>query len=478
MQQKKERLSFEDCFAYLEENLFNLTSAKNQETFPLSPGRVGLEIEMLSTMPAKDGSPPFPKNSQESALIFQALKQLGNKFSWEIIEEKYESSPNALIMMKLKDGENLSFEPGGQVEFSSQPYICLDTADRRLREIQKLLDSVLNPLGAYLVQAGVNPWYSPEEIGLQTPKKRYLAMDKYFTSLPSSTGRRMMRQTCSIQVCLDFGYTEQSLVKRYLAAQVLGPIASAIFANSPFIDRQLSDCLSKRVEIWQGLDSKRTGFTDLESISRKMTRNACIETYLQYALACPVVFVTDLDYQVPSPSITMKEWMEKGFHGTYPGLQDFITHLTLLFPEVRPRGYMELRGIDCQARAWQIVPAAFYTGLLYDEKNLEFLMQNMKVLLAQLPQNMALAKHGLTSPQLGDHAKKMMGLAIEGLGRLPKNYCAKSINKVLTTFYHRFTEQSRTPAQEIIELNRKSGQAYPTINDYFALEDKWQSLTD
>ncbi len=477
MQQKKERLSFEDCFTYLEENVFSLTSPQTQEAFPHSPGRVGLEIEMLTTMTEKDGSIPFPKKTDENKFIFQALKQLGHKFSWEIIEEKHESSPDALIMMKIKDGENLSFEPGGQIEFSSQPYLCLDTADRRLRELQGLLDSVLNPIGAYLVQTGANPWYTAEEIGLQTPKKRYLAMDKYFSSLPASTGRRMMRQTCSIQVCLDFGYTEQNLVKRYLAAQILAPIASAIFANSPFIDRQLSKCLSKRVEIWQELDNKRTGFSDLESISRKMTRSSCIEAYLKYALACPVVFVEALDYLVPSPAITMQTWMEKGIQGVYPSLQDFIGHLTLLFPEVRPRGYMELRGIDCQARAWQIVPAAFYTGLLYDEKNLDFLIQNMKPLLEQLPQNMAIAKHGLTSAHLSVHAKKMMILAIEGLSRLPKNYCANSIGKVLTTFYHRFTERSRTPAQEIIELSNKSGQAYPSINNYFSLEEQWQSLT-
>ena len=136
--------------------------------------------------------------------------------------------------IKLDQDDNISFEPGGQLEFSSRPYHCLSEAISRTLYIQSLLDrELLDVGGVTLTQIGINPWHSVDDIGLQMKKPRYLAMNEFFSKI-SAFGPKMMRQTCTVQVNLDFGRDETTMAKRFLASMLMAPISGAIFIYSAF----------------------------------------------------------------------------------------------------------------------------------------------------------------------------------------------------------------------------------------------------
>lgn len=471
-----EKLTLPLCYSYIDETLFKLSPPQLQEKHPTWPGYVGVEIEMLPVNSKGNAeSIPSPYARKESPVI-PTLSKLAQEKGWELVYEKHEDETLVLVL-KISSGETITFEPGGQVEYSSQPFRCLEDAEERLSEIQTLIDSVLKDKGVTLLQTGVNPWHGVEEVGIQNPKHRYIAMNQYFKNIASPTAVWMMRQTCSIQVCLDFGQEDSLMLKRYLAAQLIAPTAAAIFANSPYREKKFTDSLlSHRTSIWRSLDSKRTGFVGLKELAKNLTREVCVQTYLDFALSSPVVFVEHMGYFVPTNALSMKEWMMNGIQGVFPTLDDFITHVSLLFPEVRPRGYMELRSVDCLPRVWQIAPAAFYVGLLYDRKNLDTILERMLPKANEIEDQMLLACKGLHTEVLSTQAQWLMKSAIQGLGRISKLFCGDHNAKTLKAFFHHFTERGRTPADDIVDFVKREGRSCPTLSDFALLENDWVRL--
>ncbi len=162
--------------------------------------------------------------------LVPVLRQLSQAKGWKT--QNQDETPDApLLKIELPQSDLISFEPGGQIEFSSVPYPCLEQACERMRHVFVELDEGLEQHGLKRVELGINPFASVDEIGLQMTKPRYRAMDKHFSSYWPE-GRRMMRQTCTLQVNLDFGPDEATLWRRYLVSQLMAPFATAIFANS------------------------------------------------------------------------------------------------------------------------------------------------------------------------------------------------------------------------------------------------------
>jgi len=195
-------------------------------------------------------------------------------------------------------------------------------------------------------------------------------MTSYFNRI-GPLGVRMMRQTCTVQVNLDFGSSEAQLARRYATANLLAPFATATFANSPVVDGKSTGHRSYRANIWRGLDRSRAGFPNLDNVFAKMDKASAVQAYFDMVMAAPVVFIAKENYRVPDRTYNFAQWLNDASCKTKPTFADFKTHLSLLFPEVRARGFLELRSVDCQSRSWQEVPTAFYTGLLYDEQSLQ-----------------------------------------------------------------------------------------------------------
>ena len=466
------------CEAYIANKIFLLRPQDYREKYPLWPGSVGIELEMLPVILPTDQENlmmprPIPLQGKNDSLA-QVLREMAKSHSWSLVEEPNENTsyPPNLLRVELDQGDNLTFEPGGQLEFSSKPYPCLSDAVRRVRFIQQELDEQIAKNNWTFVQLGINPWHDPDEIGLQMAKSRYKAMDYFFTKI-GPYGRRMMRQTCTIQACVDFGPTETDMAKRFLASQLIAPFATGLFANSPFKDGSLADRPGLRSLVWRSLDPSRTGIPKLSDLARSLNKSECVASYLEFALAAKVVFVEALDYEVPDKDISFEQWMKSGYKGIKPTKHDFETHLSLLFPEVRPRGFLELRSVDCQARPWQIVPAAFFTGLLYDQDKLEKTLELLMPYLSSIDTLLTESSMGLHHPVIKEVAQKLMQLSWEGFKLLPPCFRGEGTEKALRIFGECYTNRGRTPADDLIEEVRITGNKTLSLKSVQSLHDKW-----
>lgn len=447
------------CHQWVEEEIFRFRPSDYGDQYPNWPGMVGIEIEMLPIGPEGQKVLPLFSHQGSSDILCSLSEQKG----WQA---EFQEGSRKLLRVLLDKGDQITFEPGGQIEFSSIPYPCLSEALGRAQTIQKDLQQAFRSHKVKLRQLGINPWQTVEDIGLQMQKPRYQAMDQFYQSL-GPEGARMMRQTCTVQVNLDFGADELTLAKRYLAAQLLAPFATALFAYSPYVDGKKTPHKSHRAAIWQGMDRTRRGFPSLLKLRERLDKAACVEAYLESLLAGRVTFIEGLDYAVQSKELTLARWLEEGVNGVYPVLQDFLNHLSLHFLEVRPRGFMELRSIDCQSVVWQEVPAAFYTGLLYDEKALDQVLLLLKPEDSQLDQWLYLASFGLENPEIYQLARQIAQLVVEGFSRLPSCFHGGGVQRRLEVFLEHFTLQQRTPADDLTQIDE-------AFLD--SLEEKWWGL--
>ena len=392
---------------WLEDKTFRLQPENYQKAHPQWPGAVGLEIEMLPLFLRGEDKPARVPLQGTSQCLAAWLRDIAREESWTL-KESTEHGETLLTNIFLDQDDNLSFEPGGQLEFSSKPYGCLSQATARTRVIQEKLDRKLYELGGVtLAQIGLNPWHTVEEIGLQMTKSRYLAMNEFFGGV-SEYGPRMMRQTCTVQVNLDFGNSESVMAKRYLASLLVAPFSGSVFNYSGISATAPTGMTGLRSKIWRHMDPSRTGVPPLANLKNRLDKKSCVQTYFDFLMAARVVFVTGLNYKVMHKPTTWAQWMEHGIDGAFPDEQDFETHLSLLFPEVRARGFLELRSVDCQSRVWQFVPAAWWTGLLYDDAACEQVLELLLPFEARMTELLDAAPQGLQHPVLAEYSKKLI----------------------------------------------------------------------
>lgn len=451
---------------YLTEYIF--TTDKNQNS--RTPGKVGLELEMFPLK--KQDNRVTPCSQRQVAL---RLRQLAKQNQWQLVEEPCaDEQENLLTLVVTDQHENFSFEPGGQLEYSTRPYHTMRDLYQQVEAIYGKLEALVADDDIRFLQMGTNPWHTTEEIGLQMPKKRYMAMDSYFHDI-SVFGRQMMRQTCTNQVCLDFGADVDTLIKRYLLANLASPLATAIFAYSPYLEGQDTDLKSTRSQAWRYLDPSRTGLPNLGKVIKAFTYDALIDSYLDFALDSNLIFIEELDYQAVGAKMPFAAWLDGSIGGKEASLKDFILQLSLLFPEVRPKGFLEIRSIDSQARPWQMVPAAFFAGLLYNQDALNAGLDLLIPESAHTGEWLEWAKHGLDHPTIRRYAQKIMEIAARGYKRLPMRFRDRVVDRSFAGFRELFTERSLTPADDLLAEVRSSDERACTLPLIDRLTEKWQN---
>lgn len=463
-------LTEESCYQYVSDKLFRLRSKDYDKNYPNWPGQVGIEVEMMGLRRQRFGQKPETISlfEGEHSLARQLLalakdKELTPKFDDE----------GKLASLLVGDSGNITFEPGGQVEFSTTPYPCFTDADNKVKEVQGWLEQLYRDNGYELMQLAINPWLTPDEIGLQMQKPRYRAMDSYFRGI-STYGERMMRQTGTLQINLDFGPTSSELAKRFLLANLVAPAATAIFANSPIVDNNDTGLASFRSRCWQQLDPSRTGFPDLCGISEQLTKESCVSAYFDFAMAANVVFVEAANYANPEPARSFRSWLREPIDGHVPTLRDFETHLSLLFPEARPKGFIELRSVDCPFKVFQSVPSLFYASLLYGAEVMDKALTILLPTLSRVDSLWRESSRGLgDGGELSKTAKQLIELAFEGLEQLPPCFISAKTRKSFQFFAETFTLQGRSQADALRELYAKSSLEYFNPEDIIRLEESW-----
>ena len=275
------------------------------------------------------------------------------------------------------DGENpiglrndtiggISLEPGGQFELSGAPQIDLHASADELAEHMRVTKKVAGPLGIHFLGLGVTPIWSVDQIP-SMPKSRYGIMKPYMEKV-GTLGTSMMFRSCTVQTNLDFS-SEADMVKKLRVSVALQPVATALFANSPFSEGRDSGYLSFRSHIWLNTDDARTGMLPFA-----FDEGFGFEQYADYALDVPMYFVIRDGQYVNVAGESFRAFL-KGelpqLPGEKPTIKDWEDHLSTIFPEVRLKQFLEMRGADMGDEKSVTALSAFWTGLLYDEVSLE-----------------------------------------------------------------------------------------------------------
>jgi glutamate--cysteine ligase len=263
-------------------------------------------------------------------------------------------------------GGAISLEPGGQFELSGAP---LDTVHEALSEINchlAQLKQVADPLGIGFLGLGHSPTWSRAETPVM-PKGRYRIMANYMPKV-GSRGLDMMFRTCTVQTNLDFS-SEADMVRKLRVSLALQPLGTALFANSPFTEGRPNGFLSMRSEIWRDTDNDRTGM-----IAFAFEDGMGYERYVDWALDVPMYFVKRGDVYHDVAGQSFRDLMAgklPGLPGARATISDWANHLSTLFPEVRLKRYLEMRGSDAGDITHLAALPAFWVGLLYDRQSLD-----------------------------------------------------------------------------------------------------------
>ncbi|THD75983.1 glutamate--cysteine ligase [Thalassobius vesicularis] len=323
---------------------------------PKDAWRIGTEHEKFGY--CKDTLKPIPYEGDRSVLA--VLEGLRDGHGWSPLEE------GGKLIGLTKDGANVSLEPGGQLELSGAPLETIhqtcDEVNQHLRDVKDIADKV----GVRFIGLGAAPVWKHDEMPMM-PKGRYRLMNEYMDRV-GTMGKSMMYRTCTVQVNLDFA-SEADMVKKLRVALALQPVATALFANSPFFEGKPNGHRSWRSRIWRDLDPARTGMLPFV-----FEDGMGFQRYVDYALDVPMYFVYRDGKYINALGQSFRDFMKgelPALPGETPTLSDWADHLTTCFPEARIKKYMEMRGAD--GGPWRRICAlpAFWVGLMYDQNSLD-----------------------------------------------------------------------------------------------------------
>ncbi len=377
----------------------------------------------------------------------KGLIQLLKTFEGEMDTLVFEPSVDGAPRFRLGSGQ-LTFEPGGQLEFSGAPKTTLAEAIQELNDVFETLRCRLKSYDIWFFHSGLNPWYTVDQVGLQLRKQRYVHMNNYFRSI-GPYGQKMMRLSTSLQINLDAGDADTAR-RRWLAANLLAPVFTAMFANSPFVDGKPSGAYSFRSLIWQNLDPSRTGFQT--GFLAKDYQPCPVEQYFQFALDARCMKLPDARGELvfDGRAKSFRHWLTEGESGFFPDLKDWEDHLSTLFPEVRARGFFEIRYLDAQSKVWCSVPGILLYHLLYSESAREAVIDLLEPYRQTLPGMLAeSAKKGMAEPEIAGLAQRVFRLALEEA----QDKQEEAVLALAEAFYRRYTSQRRNPACDLIQLN-------------------------
>lgn len=325
------------------------SGSKPEEAF-----RIGTEHEKFAFFRADNAPVPYEGDASISAL----LTGMRDKLGWEpIIDE------GLIIGLAAPDGMGaISLEPGGQFELSGAPLETIHETCRESNGHLATLRDVAEPLGIRFLGMGGSPKWTFDETP-RMPKSRYAIMSRYMPKV-GSKGLDMMYRTCTIQVNLDFS-SEADMRRKMLVSLKLQPLATALFASSPFTDGRPNGLLSWRGDIWRDTDNQRAGILPFA-----FRPDFGFGSYVEWALDVPMYFVVREGRYHDCTRVTFRQFMNGALKGELtewrPTMGDWTNHLSTLFPDVRLKRFLEMRGAD--GGPWRRICAlpAFWVGLLYD----------------------------------------------------------------------------------------------------------------
>ncbi len=359
---------------------------------------------------------------------------------------------DALIGLYDDHGGAISIEPGGQFELSGAPLETIHETAAELSEHIAQCHQVAAQHDIGFLSLGMTPDWTLDRVPVM-PKSRYKIMTAYMPKV-GTRGLDMMYRTCTAQVNLDFS-SEADMVKKLRVSVALQPLATALFANSPFKDGVPSGRLSERSEIWRDTDNHRAGMLPFI-----FEDGMSFERYVDYALDVPMYFIKRGDHYHDVAGANFRDLLA-GNLAQMPGekavLSDWANHLSTIFPEVRLKRYLEMRGADVGGPEQILAVSAFFTGLLYDQSVLDAAWDIVKGWSAQDRQTLRddVPRLGLRAQIAGrplkDIALQVLALTKAGLARRKKLNASGADEGIYLEALEARVADARCPADDLLD---------------------------
>jgi len=404
--------------------------------------KIGTEHEKFGFR-TDDLRPPTFDGERGIEAVLKGLVQFG----WVPVEEA------GRVIALSRDDASVSLEPAGQLELSGGQLSTLHETCYEAATHLKEVRTVAEPMGVGFLGMGFQPKWRRDEMPWM-PKGRYKIMRDYMPKV-GSLGLDMMTRTCTVQVNLDVG-SEADMVKKFRVSLALQPIATALFADSPFTEGRPNGYLSYRSQIWTDTDPDRTGLLDFV-----FEDGFGYERYVDYLLDVPMYFVYRDGKYIDAAGQSFRDFLDgrlPALPGQRPTLKDWADHSTTAFPEVRLKKYLEMRGAD--SGPWNRICAlsAFWVGLLYDQAALDAAWDLVKDF--SLAERHALRdgvpKHAFKLPFRGgsvlDLARRALEISAHGLARRARLNQYGADESIFLEPMMEFAEAGMTPAERKLEL--------------------------
>ncbi|MEO0035997.1 MAG: Glutamate--cysteine ligase, chloroplastic [Pseudomonadota bacterium] len=426
---------------------------------PAEDWRIGTEHEKFAF--TTDDLRPLPYDGPRGIrALLDGLCRLG----WQPVEEN-----GQVIALVDGAGASVTLEPGGQFELSGGLMADLHQTAAEVTTHLDQVKTVAEPLGIAFLGTGFQPKWHRDEIPWM-PKGRYDIMRRHMPRV-GGKGLDMMLRTCTVQVNLDFA-SEADMVRKLRVSLALQPVATALFASSPFIDGQPSGLLSARADVWTDTDPARTG-----GLPFAFEDGMGFERYVEWMLDVPMYFVYRDGRYIDAAGQSFRDFMAgrlPALPGERPTLGDWSDHLTTAFPDVRLKKFLEMRGADGGPWRRLVALPALWTGLLYDAVALDGAWELAKDWSGQQREALRddVARLGLDATIAGrtvrDVAIDMIELAAEGLRRRGRYNESGRDESIFLSPLDSIARNGVTAAEEMLEAfaDRWGGKVDPLFSEY------------
>ncbi len=425
---------------------------------PKSEWRIGTEHEKF--VYGLKTHKPIPYEGESG---IRALLEGMRRFGWQPVLE------GGNIIGGTQNGGSISLEPGGQFELSGAPLASVHETCSEVNLHLEQVREVAAELGVGVIGIGYAPGWALDDVPMM-PKGRYNIMRRYMPHV-GGYGLEMMFRTCTVQVNLDFG-SEADMVRKFRMSLAWQPVATALFANSPFRESKPNGFLSYRSHVWTDVDNARAGM-----LPWVFEDGMGFERYVDYALDVPMYFVYRDGRYIDVAGKSFRDFLDRKIpelRHIEPQMSDWADHLTTIFPEVRLKKFLEMRGAD--AGTWRRICGlpALWVGLFYDSQALDEAWDMAKDWTAEERQAMrdAVPRLGFKTPfrdtDVGTLARRMLEISAAGLRRRASQDSVGMTEEGFLNPLRELADRGQTRADELLGKFHKewNGDITPLFKEY------------
>jgi len=408
---------------------------------PETAFRIGAEAEKFGVFGATQGAIPYEGDRSVRLILERFVERFGF--------QPYTETEHGPVIALERNRESVTLEPGGQLELSGAPLPDIHAIEAELRQHLDELRAISVDLDIRWLGVGFHPFAAQKDLPW-VPKLRYEVMRAYLPTR-GALALDMMRRTSTVQANFDYA-SEEDAMRKLRVSLKLSPLVTAIFANSPFYEGKMTGERSHRARIWLAVDPDRQGL-----LPTMWSEKASFRDYVEWALDVPMFLVKRGDRVIKNTGQTFRDFLQNGASGEHATAIDWKTHLNTLFPEVRLKNTIEVRGADSLPERFACALPALWTGLFYDDEALgkaeamtaDWTFEEVEAIRPSVADKALRAT--FRGKPLADYAQALLELAEGGLRRRHRLANDGQDETKFLVEIGKLVEKARCPADELVE---------------------------